>query len=674
MNSKRRKALILGLAAVMIFGTQLNPFGSFQPFRQDVYAGANASATMVGDSTAMQGEQGVTITMRVVANSSFTFNTAVLEFSDAQDITAKPASLGTITMEAKQSMDINFTLDIGRSADTGVRQIGLTLKNGSAEVYSANPVGSLTIFDKTAAPSQGSGSYLASLDMVHSISPSSGFAPGQSNTLSLEIINSGNTLVKNVQANLTLPDGLTVDNASSTVSLGYISNGKRAKLSFPITVEDDAKSKNYPITVELSGLDHFENSFTVKKTIYVPVNGSGTSVKNAAITNINIPNQVYGQDDFTLSFDVQNQNKADLKNVKVNVEVPEGLLNKTRSTFIESVIPGASSKNYSVTLSAADGAKEKAYPLKITVSSSTAKDDSDSVLQYASVYVNGTSGEKTPQLMVDNYSYGGTYVQAGDSFVLDLGLYNTSSTHTITNIKVTVSSEDGTFIPVNSSNSFFVDKLAKKAHADQSLCLAVKPAAEQKTTSLTVDMAYEDGAGNAFTSKDIISIPVMQETRLAVDDIVAPPELYPGMQTGLSVQFYNMGKTTLNNLRVSAEGDFDTQESTSYYVGNMESGKSDSYDFSFIPRQAGSMTGKLTFTYEDAAGNEQTLEKPFTFQVMEQMPTPDDGTPQDDQGGKGAGKLPWIIGGVAVWLVAIGIIVFKKLRKKKKLREMEIDE
>jgi hypothetical protein len=106
----------------------------------------------------------------------------------------------------------------------------------------------------------------------------------------------------------------------------------------------------------------------------------------------------------------------------------------------------------------------------------------------------------------------------------------------------------------------------------------------------------------------------------------------------------------------------------------MESGKSDSYDFSFIPRQAGTMEGKLIFTYEDATGNEQVLEKPFTFQVMEQMPAPDNGVPPDDQGGKSGGKLPLIIGGVVALLVAIGVIVFKKLRKKKKIREMEIDE
>jgi hypothetical protein len=206
--------------------------------------------------------------------------------------------------------------------------------------------------------------------------------------------------------------------------------------------------------------------------------------------------------------------------------------------------------------------------------------------------------------------------------------------------------------------------------------LSVKPTAEQKTTPLNIDMSYEDGSGNAFTSKDIISIPVMQETRLEVDDVIAPPELYAAMQSGVSVQFYNMGKTTLNNLRVTAEGDFDTPESTSYFVGNMESGKSDTYDFTFIPRKGGTMEGKIVFTYEDASGDQQILERPFSFQVMDEMPAMDPGAVPVDPAaaGNGGGKALWIALGILVLLAGGGIFAWRKIRKKKMHREMEIDE
>ncbi len=313
--------------------------------------------------------------------------------------------------------------------------------------------------------------------------------------------------------------------------------------------------------------------------------------------------------------------------------------------------------------------------MKISLSSSTQTESTDAVIQYASVFVSGAGSEKTPQLMVDSYSYGGTFVQAGDEFLLELSLYNTSGAHTISNIKVTVNAEDGAIIPVNSSNSFYIDRLGKKERINQVMYLSVKPGAEQKTTPMTVKMSYEDSAGNPFTSEDIISIPVMQETRLEVDDVIAPPELYAGMQTGVSVQFYNTGKTTLNNLRITAEGDFDTPESTSYFVGNMESGKSDSYDFSFIPRNGGTLEGKIIFSYEDASGDVQILERPFSFQVMGEMPVFDEGMMPENMGKPGGGsKTPWIVLGILGPLAAGGIIAWRKIRKKKMHREMEIDE
>ena len=640
-----------------------------------VYADASLTATLTSDNSANQGEEDVAVTIDVknTGSGAVTFDEAVLELDKADSIAVNGGNDGEITISAGATTTISFSLNVGGNATTGSRDITLKLKNDTSVIYTKY-LGLFKIYEKLGTPGGSAGNYVAVMDIAHTISPSGGFASGQDNTLSLKLKNVGNTVIKNAVLSLTLPDGMSVYNSSNSANLGYISTGSDRTVNFPITVDDDAASKNYAVTVKLTGLSYNNQSVSDEKTFYIPVNGSGTSVKNAEITNISIPSEVSGESNFDLTFDVANKNSAALKNVKINVEVPEGILNKSKNTFVESSIPGGSSKSYSVTLFPDSSAKAKSYTLKISVSSASGTTDTDAATQYASVYVSGTSESKTPQLMVDDYSYGGTFVQAGDQFLLDLGLFNTSASHKISNIKVTVSSEDGSIIPVNSSNSFYIDSLGKKERTDHSLLLSVKPGAEQKTTPLTVDMSYEDGSGNALTSKDVISIPVMQETRLEVDDVIAPPELYAGMQSGVSVQFYNMGKTTLNNLRVTAEGNFDTPESTSYFVGNMESGKSDSYDFTFIPREEGNMEGKIIFTYEDAAGDEQVLERPFSFNIMGEMPVWEEETPPEDTGAKG-GKLPWIIGAAAVSVLTGGGIFIWKRRKRKKLnQEMEIDE
>ena len=676
MNSRRRKISLILLAVIMSLGVQAFPAVSHFGQGSEVYGATIVKSGVMGNASAVQGDQDVAVSIEVQNkdNADFTFDSAALKLEYPNNITISGGSTGTITLKKGEKTTITFYFDVGRFANAGARGMSLTLRKDGVSVHENQSAGMFRIYEKLGTPVDDKGNYVAALEISHVIKPEGGFSSGQGNTLLIEVNNFGNTVVKNAEIALTLPEGLSIYNASNSASLGSLSENASREVSFPISVSDDAVSKTYAITAKLTGLNYSNAAVSAEKTFYIPVNGSGVSVKNAEITNISVPSDVGGGDEFTLSFAVENNNSADLKNVKVNVEIPDGLLNKSRNTFIESSIQAGSSKNYSVTLFAADGAKDQTYTLKISLSSSASTESTAAVTQYASVYVSGGNGEKTPQLMVDNYNYGGTFVQAGDEFLLELGLLNTSNSRAISNIKVTVSSEDGTIIPVNSSNSFYVEKLGKKERVDQAMMFTVKPGAEQKTTPLTVDMAYEDGSGNAFTSKDVISIPVMQETRLEVDDVIAPPELYAGMQSGVSVQFYNMGKTILNNLRVTAEGDFDTPESTSYFVGNMESGKSDTYDFGFIPRKGGTMEGKIIFTYEDAAGDQQVLERPFSFEIQAEMPAMEEMPPEDAAAEGGVGKKAWIALGAVAGLVAIGIFVWRKIRKKKLHREMEIDE
>ncbi|MEG2199175.1 MAG: hypothetical protein RRY25_02670, partial [Anaerovorax sp.] len=588
--------------------------------------------------------------------------------------TVSGGSGGSTKLGKDEELSVAFVVSASKSADTGSKSATLTIEY-DGESTSVQK-GYLTVYEYLATPDKpGSGNYVTVADISHKIKPSGGFAAGSGNEITFEIYNNGNSVIKNAQMSVTLPEGLSVYNASNSQSLGYISTGQKKTVTFPIYVDDTVVGKSYAIETVLSGLSYTNTEVANKKTFYVPVLGAGSaSTKNIEINGISVPSQVESEKDFVLNFSVKNTGSSTVKNMKIYADVPEGLINKTRSTFVEANIAPGATKSYAITLFSKDST-EKTYPIKIGVEPIDSKDGAGGTMQYASVYVtNGNSANaKTPQLMVSDYSYGGTYVQSGTNFRLNITLYNTSK-KTLSNIKVTLGSEDGTFIPSKSSNSFFIESISKKSRAGHSMMFSVKPDAKQATTAINVEMSYEDGAGNAFTSKDVISIPVVQEERLVVDDIPSPQDLYVGNPSGVTVQFYNMGKGTLNNLRATAIGDFDAPESVNYFVGNMEPGKSDSYDFTMVPRREGTMMGSVVFTYEDASGNEQSFEKPFEFQVMGEMPNIDGDQGVVPEEPTGIQKyLKWIIGGGVAVAVAAGIIVAKKIRKRKKNREMEID-
>ena len=114
-------------------------------------------------------------------------------------------------------------------------------------------------------------------------------------------------------------------------------------------------------------------------------------------------------------------------------------------------------------------------------------------------------------------------------------------------------------------------------------------------------------------------------------------------------------------------------ESNSYYVGNMSSGSSDDFSFSFIPREVGPMEGKVIFTFEDASGQEQVIEKPFVFEAME-MPVWDDpmmDVPMEEP----KPEVPWnAIAAVAAVAAVIGLVIRKKHKKKKLHEQLEMEE
>ena len=637
--------------------------------------------SQTGGYFAVAGDTGVNVTMKVEnkGKEAITF-LAKTGLSKTSGVLTEPSPASAkVTVEPGTSADILFLISVAKTAQPDTYKIPVILTDDRDGSIMRSRDLEINVIKKVTPPGADPNTnaivYSPALDLVHKLSPAEAITVGSVTDLSLSFINSGNTAMKNALITLGMPDGITVNNGSSSLSVGYLSIGDAKTVVFPLAADDKVSTKNYPFTVKREFKDNQNAAQSIEQTIYIPVRGSGAdSVSGLSITDINAPKQVLAGEDFTLNFKVVNNGDNSTGQVKVYAEAQSGLVNRTQNAFIEKSIAPGENRSYSITYFTTEGAAETSYTIKLVVEQLSG--DGKSIQQYTGIYVKkGTAGSiKTPQLMVSSYSYGGTFVHAGDEFRLDLELRNTSPAHTLRNVKVTLESGDGTFIPVRSSNSFYIDNIDKNSSAGHSIYLSVKPDAEQKTTSINVTMSYEDTEANTFNATDIISIPVMQDTRLLVDDIIAPPELYAGMPSGVSVEFYNMGKTKLNNLRINAEGNFDTMESNSYYAGNMAPGTSDSYDFTFIPRETGLMTGKIVFSYEDASGDQQAFEKEFEFQIIE-MPVWDEEQFPPEDGQDGNKKIPWVpIGIGAGILAAAAFLLIRRHCKKKLQREMEINE
>ena len=495
---------------------------------------------------------------------------------------------------------------------------------------------------------------------------------GTTNNIKVTITNIGNSPIVDLTASVgTLGEHMSLKNAPTEVRLGSVGTSKGEKsANFPIYVDDKHEGGNIPFTFTIKGKDPNGKESTFTKTEYITVVGGNSKTDNLNISNVRCPDEIAPGKDFKLSFNVENVGGTELKNIKVSVEPTAPVVNKSKNIFVSTFAPGES-KNYNVTLFSAANTEAKNYPIKITVE--TSDKEPKSISQYAGIFVKGDTSNKTvPQLMIINYNYGGKVVEANKPFDLGITLKNTNTKQTIKNIKLSLSAEEGTFIPQNSSNSFYIDSISPGGVATKAISLISKADAVQKTVPITVDMTYEDKDGNPVTAKDIITIPLVQDIRLVVDDITPPTELFAGQQASVSVQFYNMGKTQLNNLKVTAKGtNLEFSQSPSTFVGKFDAGKNEYYDLSIIPTEAGPVEGNVIFTFENATGEETTIEKPFKFeaQIMPEPEIPEGEIPEDT--GIGLKKVYLIVGAVVVAI--LGFIFYKKHKKKKMDESLNID-
>jgi uncharacterized repeat protein (TIGR01451 family) len=629
-----------------------------------------------GVVNAIQGDSDVEFLMVLENRSGRTIENISVEVGRISGFTDGRMLTGPTSIENNTTELYLFTVDIAENANYGNNYLPITFYYDEGGVKTELAKGSVMVnVSRNIAPQTDFNVPL--LDMTYKIEGGDSLRAGETTILSITVTNRGNIMLQDVQVTLSLPEIMTLDNSVAVQYVSYLGVGESKTIKFPILVEKKVENKNYAITVKTSGLSK-GNAAAFDRAVYLPVTGGEEKTANGdiEIDDISLPAEAEAGAEFTMHFSVTNKGEGDAENVKIEVLPEEGLVNRTKNVFIESVLKPGESKSYAVTFfSDKEKATRKSYSIRVAATVGSGE-GALSASQYAGIFLTKEQTEdsiKNPQLLVDNYSYGADHVKAGERFNLTISLYNTGQRELV-NIKVSLSADAGAFVPVGSSNAFFIERMDAKERVQRSLTMATNPNAEQMTTALNVAMTYEDGEGGVFQATDTIAIPVMQETSLTIDDIIAPPELYPGMQSGLDVRFYNTGKTQLRNLRVVAEGNFDTTESTSYYAGNMASGANDRYNFSFIPREEGTLDGKIVFTYDDPSGDMQTVEKEFSFQVM---------PPMEDMGGfmpdeaieEPKSRTPLYVGGGAAVLLLVALIGLRRFLKRRKMRrEIEIDE
>lgn len=281
-----------------------------------------------------------------------------------------------------------------------------------------------------------------------------------------------------------------------------------------------------------------------------------------------------------------------------------------------------------------------------------------------------------PKLLITGYDTDPQTIMAGETFKLTIHIQNTSKSTPVCNGKFLIGNEAGTFLPTSGSSAVFIEKIPAGETGDLEIELKTAADLAQKNYILVVKGDFDDGKGNNFTSSDNLSIPVNQEIRLGISDVSMSPEVLAIDGEGsLMFTINNQSNAGVYNVSVSPKDDAVTGEEA--YVGNIAASSSAYATLYLTGVKDNAETGsiKIAITYEDAAGNTETIEETVACSVSEDAEIMDDeweDEEYDELMEEESGIPLWLIIllVVLIIIVIVIIIVIAVRRKKKRMAQL----
>ena len=540
--------------------------------------------------------------------------------------------------------------------------------------------------------------------------PEANIVPGSYVALGYEIENISDVLAKNIDLNISLPAeaGLSVRGGTTTQKVKAIEPGKKTYVYYEMNVGKTAKFGSYEIKTSLSYESEFNKETIKEKTsAFINIGGDASQNSQLIIQDLKFPAATLGVNKtFDVSFKIRNQGQSVAKSIRASAKSddPSGVVSRTVSDILVRDLAPGEEETVSYKFFTTKGGSTKNYPINIKIEyldDFTDSKEPKTVEQIVGVFLNnpenigdGKDAKKsTPKLIIDRYEFTPKLPLAGNEFEMNLSFYNTNAKKAVKNIKIDLTSQDTTdnnsntsgssvFTPVDSSNTFYIGRIAPNGKVEKTIRMFVVPDAIAKTYTITSNFEYEDDENNEYKSSENIGVPVYQESKLDIDPINYQTNAFVGDNIPITANFYNTGKVTLYNFKVTLTSDNATINNGTYYIGNFNSGGQDIYEGSIMPNEPGEIKAQLKFSYEDSTGEVKEQTEDINITVDEAPPMdPElgpDGMPMPD--GNMAVDVPWYknplfyIPTALVLLGAIAFVIFKKIKNKNKEKDLKIDE
>lgn len=340
-------------------------------------------------------------------------------------------------------------------------------------------------------------------------------------------------------------------------------------------------------------------------------------------------------------------------------------------------------------LALSSGRTNGVYPVTIVIQAQ--ETDGSPIEQSFTTYVTITDGKvanasaspapskpsSQPKVIVSNYTVNPSPAVAGDEFTATVTLENTSKSKAVQNMTVTVSCDSQNFSMQNDSNTFYISKLGKSATTQIDIKYKTNLDTPEQQYNLALAIGYDTPDATPLTSAGIVQVSVSQPLKVTMKKPQIAAQVNAGDTMPLAIQVMNMGRSKVYNVRcdLSAPGLIPTATA---FIGNMEAGTAATGNMDvFIGTKDmtqgytgtdkyGATSGKLTLTYEDAAGKQYTQDMDISTTINEPVIT--EANTEQEHKPETASQW-WISATAGILVIAVLVISIVHDRKKRNRNE-----
>ncbi|MDD5900901.1 MAG: hypothetical protein PUC73_08450 [Lachnospiraceae bacterium] len=539
---------------------------------------------------------------------------------------------------------------------------------------------------------------------ISSLSLSGTWEPGGTGRITFTVTNTGEIEAKNVRLSADYSGGLLLPEYTDyTKKLGDMKSKASQRVSLTVKILETVQQRvvQLPIVITYKDSDGASYTADTNNILYLEIELPETDedFENGTLLVSNVkqsPAKPKAGEKVSLTFDMENTGEKDYTDTKIYIDYVSGTgFEPVKAEPYQYVGTIKAGQKKTVTVNVIAG-KEIDAGMNVLGVKYTYKDGrKEEVPGSVTLYVldvqkaEESAGLSRPKLMVSEFSTNMDVIKSGEEFDFTFKVYNTHSETTAKNIKVTVTSE--MFSVTKGSNSFFLSKIAPEDSAEITINLKASAAAMTGSYPVNIQMEYEyDGMpvsesnAGGVTVTETKMLLIKENLRVSVENVAVGGWNTPfaNQPTQLSFSIYNMGKSTLNNVYFTVDGDFAVANGSSYYYGTLQAGYPDYVEMDIIPLVAGDATGTLTIHMEDSNGDEVTYVSDLNAYIMEMgsgennwdvpdIPTDVDPMPEPVEQAKPLVSIP-VFAGILVVAFLLSFFVTRGIRiacYKRKLRK-----